>query len=130
MRKILLTAVCLTGVLLSGGAHAALDITCDEPRVIYGATGSNPVVQVDVVYDEGEWSVVHYLASGRRISRRQQYAMRDTSDDVATQWRGVFYKNPRVSIVGEVREINGRPFYYEWGYNEIGLTFRTVALCH
>ena len=65
---------------------------CGAPRVAVGddPRDGNPVTSIVVNYvpENYAWRVNHYFRDGSAVSRNNQYALRDTSNDRKTQWAG------------------------------------------
>ena len=87
-------------------AHA-MELTCSAPIIHVGTQSrdaSDTVVGVDVYYSNGEWQVRHRMGNGSEVNRKNQYAMRDTSNRNMTQWRGESYKYSGILLmVGEIQ---------------------------
>jgi hypothetical protein len=73
------------------------DLICGAPRVLLGddPRDNNPVVSVEVTYnpDAHAWHVFHRMANGQVISRSEQYAITDWSDNRRSQWTGSLNRN-------------------------------------
>jgi hypothetical protein len=116
MKKILLASAALAGVLLSSSAHAD-DAWCNRPTVFLGDTyDPDPVTNVRVQYnpDYHTWNILMYSGGGRVVSRAQQYAITDYTNDFQMKWGGSLNRNRNLYMVGELRE-NG--VYEEWLYD-------------
>jgi hypothetical protein len=77
---------------------------------------SDPVVNVRVRYnpDFHTWNILMYSGGGRIVSRSQQYAVTDYTNDFQMKWGGSLNRNRNLYMVGELHE-NG--VYEEWLYD-------------
>jgi hypothetical protein len=102
-------------------ARANLGLTCRPGPVLVGERASNPkyqIIEVTVRYDSNGWYVAHKLADGELIVRSDQYAVSDASTSTSTSWRGKQFRNPNITMVGEVRRAaDGHPVYEELIYD-------------
>jgi len=108
-------------VLLSTTA-SALELTCAAPRVLRGddPRDTNPVVKVEVKYSDPDhaWRIFHHLRDGAVVSRSEQYAVLDTSNERKTQWKGSLNRNRYLYMIGEVARGDGDSIVYlEWMYD-------------
>jgi len=114
------------------------DVVCGRPQVLFDLDrdpGTNPVVSVEVSYfpKDHAWRIFHHLANGAVVSRSEQYAITDMTDDHKTQWAGSLNRNRSKYMVGEVKfNQQHEPFYYEWVYDKSHgnrLEMNSVAKC-
>jgi hypothetical protein len=116
VKKILLASAA-AGVLLSVSPALADDAWCGRPTVFLGDTyDPDPVANVRVQYnpDYHTWNILMYSNGGRIVSRSQQYAITDYTNDFQMKWGGVLNRNRNLYMVGELHE-NG--VYEEWLYD-------------
>jgi hypothetical protein len=114
--KKMLLASAAVGVLLSSPAFAD-DAWCGRPTVFLGDTyDPDPVANVRVQYnpDYHTWNILMYSNGGRIVSRSQQYAITDYTNDFQMKWGGSLNRNRNLYMVGELHE-NG--VYEEWLYD-------------
>jgi hypothetical protein len=117
-RSLLLAAATL---VLFSTAASAFELNCGAPHVALGdEPDNNPVVRVDIKYvpDDHSWRVFHTLRNGLVVSRSEQYAITDASNDRKTQWQGSLNRSRNLYMVGEVRR-GGEDgiLYLEWLYD-------------
>lgn len=104
----------------STDAEDVTNLVCGAPRVSIGEdTSRNPVVEIEVKYnaDDHAWRIFHHLADGTVVSRSEQYAIVDASDDHRTQWRGSLNRHRSLYKIGEARREHGHLVYAEWLYD-------------
>jgi hypothetical protein len=71
-------------------------------------------VRVQYNPDFHTWNILLYSGGGRIVSRAQQYAITDYSNDFHSKWGGSLNRNRNLYMVGELHE-NG--VYEEWLYD-------------
>jgi len=90
--KSLLTAVAMALLATTAPAFAALELNCGAPRLALGddPRDFNPVVSVEVRYipEDHAWRIFHNRRDGLVVSRSEQYAIQDATNDYKTQWQG------------------------------------------
>src|SRR5262245_29152595 len=105
--KTLLQATTAIGLMLSPAVAGPIELTCCAPVIYRGEQSKDShdtVVGVDVYYSNGEWRVRHRMGNGSEIQRINQYSIRDTSNQSATQWRGESYRYPGILwMTGEIQ---------------------------
>jgi hypothetical protein len=76
----------------------------------------DPVTNVRVQYnpDFHTWNILMYSGGGRVVSRAQQYAITDYTNDFQAKWGGSLNRNRNLYMVGELHD-NG--VYEEWLYD-------------
>jgi hypothetical protein len=110
-------------------------LVCGAPVVSVGDTyDGNPVISVEVKYNAADhaWRVFHHRANGEVVSRSEQYAIVDASDDNKAQWRGSLNRNRSIYMIGEARREQGQIIYAEWMYDRgLGgkLVMQATAKC-
>ena len=133
MKKVLLAGVAF--VAFTMGAHAA-EYECNAPTVYPADNDPNPVVSVEVNYDPSEhaWQVFHHRQDGSVVSRGQQYAMVDYSDQTRMEWGGTLNRNRQISMrAGMKRDQRGGLLYAEEIRNSAHgnvLETQITAPCH
>ena len=134
MKRSLLAAGAM--LLISTAAASALELNCGTPHVAVGddPRDNNPVVKIDVRYipDDHEWRVFHYLRNGLVVSRTEQYAIMDASNDRKTQWQGSLKRNRSLYMIGEVKRVEDGAVYLEWIYDRNkgnALVMQATARC-
>jgi hypothetical protein len=116
VKKMLLASAAIAGVLISVSAKAD-DAWCGRPTVFLGDTyDPDPVTNVRVQYnpDYHTWNILLYSGGGRIVSRAQQYAITDHTNDFQMKWGGSLNRNRSLYMVGELHEDG---VYEEWLYN-------------
>jgi len=124
MRAPILTtalAAAMFAVLLTAGNAGAAEpaqfaVNCGAPQIELGGEpgDNNPAVAVSISYrakDHDKWRIVRTLRNGTVVSRAEQYAIVDLSDDHMTKWLGSLYDNRSLMTVGEIR-IEGDQIVY------------------
>ena len=120
MKRTIIAAAAL--VLLSTAA-SAFEISCAAPRVALGddPADNNPVVKVEVKYSNSEhaWRIFHHRRDGLVVSRGEQYAIQDASNERKTQWQGSLNRARHLYMVGEVKRTDDGSgiVYLEWLYD-------------
>lgn len=92
----------------------AVDLICFP---ISGGGGSDPIVRIHVVRNNGDWQIVHYSSKGKYYDRASQYWISDQSTHNSISWTGSLVNRNDVKMVGTVTEKNGTSFYKERVYN-------------
>jgi hypothetical protein len=120
--KSLLTAAAMALLVTTAPAFAALELNCGAPRLALGddPRDFNPVVSVEVRYipEDHAWRIFHNRRDGLVVSRSEQYAIQDATNDYKTQWQGSLNRARHLYMVGEVRRVdNGAYVYQEWMYD-------------
>ena len=134
--------VALLMILALGGPHpsraqqaSGLELACGAPRVALGDTNdTNPVVNVAIKYVRADhsWRVFHHLRNGLVVSRSEQYAMQDASNDRKLQWQSSLNRNRSLVMIGEVRRVENGVVYMEWLYDrnrDNALVMQATAQC-
>jgi len=122
-------------LLISTAAASAFEMNCDAPRTYLGEDRSaNPVAKIDIKYspDDHAWRVFHYLRDGLVVSRSEQYAIMDASNDRRTQWQGSLNRQRNLYMIGEVRRVEDGILYLEWMYDRSknnALVMHAAARC-
>jgi len=115
------TSLAVAALLISTVAASAYDLTCAAPRVALGddPRDDNPVVSVEIKFvpEEHLWRVFHHLADGLVVSRSEQYAIQDASTDNKAQWQGTLNRARHLTMVGEIKRVDGALVYLEWLYD-------------
>jgi hypothetical protein len=108
-------------LLVSTVAAPAYELICSAPVVALGEDprDNNPVVSVEIKFlpEEHSWRVFHYLQNGLVVSRSEQYAMTDASNDSKAQWQGSLNRARNLYMIGEVKRVEGGLVYMEWIYD-------------
>lgn len=122
MRNVIMAAA---AVLLAGSTPAAFafELNCGAPRVAVGddLADGNPVVRVEVKYnkDDHAWRIFHHRRDGMVVSRGEQYAMQDATNERKIQWQGSLNRNRSLYMIGEVKRAeDGSTVYMEWMYDK------------
>src|SRR4029077_9375684 len=103
-KRALLAATAM--LFISTAAASAIEINCGAPRVALGdEPDSNPVVSVDIRYipEDHAWRIFHNRRDGLVVSRSEQYAIQDASNDRKAQWQGSLNRQCNLYMIGEVR---------------------------
>jgi|SRR5580704_5891325 hypothetical protein len=92
--KRFLTFVAGAAALLGGVSQtfaapvATYDVTCGSSILTVGTYSRDRDVSVSVVYDHGDWRVVHTLSNGHVYERGEQYDLADASNARNITWTG------------------------------------------
>jgi hypothetical protein len=133
MTRSLLAAAAL--VLISTTAASAFELNCGAPRVALGdEPDNNPVVSVEIRYipEDHAWRVFHNRRDGLVVSRSEQYAIQDASNDRKAQWQGSLNRARHLYMIGEVRRVGDDIVYMEWMYDRKknnALVMQATARC-
>jgi hypothetical protein len=133
MRRPVLAAAAL--LLISTAAASAFEMNCGAPRTYLGEDRSaNPVTKIVIKYspDDHAWRVFHYLRDGLVVSRSEQYAIMDASNDRKTQWQGSLNRQRNLYMIGEVKRVEDGILYLEWMYDRSknnALVMHAAARC-
>jgi Aspartyl protease len=134
MKRYLFAAA--VAMLISTTAVSAFELNCGAPRVALGDEpgDNNPVVSVDIRYipEDHAWRIFHNRRDGLVVSRSEQYAIQDASNDRRAQWQGSLNRARHLYMIGEVRRVEKRIVYMEWMYDRKknnALVMQSTALC-
>jgi hypothetical protein len=84
---------------------------------ISGGGGSDPIVRIHVLKNNGDWQIVHYSSKGKSYDRASQYWISDQSTPDSISWTGLLVNRNGVKMIGTVIEKNGASVYRERVYN-------------
>lgn len=98
-----------------------------------GPSDPNPVVGVEVFYSEEHiWHIYHHFQQGGVVSRSEQYAIVDMSDNNKVQWKGTLLHDRSRVMIGELRLSQDKKelYYLEWAYWNGQLQMNSEAQCY
>ena len=118
MRRAFMAATAM--LLFSTAAAPAYELICAAPQVAVGdEADGNPVVSVEIKFipEDHAWRIFHYMRNGLVVSRSEQYAVTDASNDRKAQWQGSLNRQRNLYMIGEVKRVDGGIAYMEWLYD-------------
>jgi gag-polyprotein putative aspartyl protease len=118
MKALLLASAALAASLATPAHATYFSESCGPPIISIGAAGKTWVTSVHVIYDAGDWHVVHQLSNGTYVDRGNQYAISDQTTIgadklVYTKWTGPLMRNNALQMTGVLGMKGGVPHYWE-----------------